>query len=240
MSTKIGIISDPHATPGPVAEAMSIFRRAGVEHILCAGDIAGYGDELNQTIALLRENDCSAILGNHDVWYMERTVDGQTDQACEYFRNLPGSWESVVEGVNVYAAHASPPQSMSRGIRLLDEHGKMLPDEQERWTGKLQGYPFDVLIVGHTHQVFAEWLGDKLVINPGSTSFNHTDPEELMLSSRYYNIRSHQHLHVVCTGFLIAPVQDLIGKAGPGPIEHRRSLSGATASDNAYPEINIV
>ena len=32
----------------------------------------------------------------------------------------------------------------------------------------------DVLIVGHTHQVFSEQLGDVLVINPGSTTFNHT------------------------------------------------------------------
>jgi Icc-related predicted phosphoesterase len=31
-----------------------------------------------------------------------------------------------------------------------------------------------VLIVGHTHQVFAEQLGRTLVINPGSTKFNHT------------------------------------------------------------------
>jgi predicted phosphodiesterase len=30
-----------------------------------------------------------------------------------------------------------------------------------------------VLIVGHTHQVFAEQLGKTLVINPGSTRFNH-------------------------------------------------------------------
>jgi predicted phosphodiesterase len=31
-----------------------------------------------------------------------------------------------------------------------------------------------VLIVGHTHQVFTEYLGDILVINPGSSAFNHS------------------------------------------------------------------
>jgi len=30
------------------------------------------------------------------------------------------------------------------------------------------------LIVGHTHQVFAEQLGRTLLINPGSTKFNNT------------------------------------------------------------------
>lgn len=32
----------------------------------------------------------------------------------------------------------------------------------------------DVLVVGHTHQVFAERLAGTLVINPGSTLCNHS------------------------------------------------------------------
>jgi predicted phosphodiesterase len=83
-------------------------------------------------------------------------------------------WESVREGIRVYAVHASPPQSLNKGIRLLDEKGGLLAAEKERWTALLDGYSFDVLIVGHTHQVFAERFGSRLVINPGSTKFNHT------------------------------------------------------------------
>jgi len=48
MSVKIGLISDMHATPGPLKEALSIFREEGVDRILCAGDVAGYGTELDQ------------------------------------------------------------------------------------------------------------------------------------------------------------------------------------------------
>ncbi len=68
--TKIGLISDVHATPGPVAEALVLFAREGVEAILCAGDIAGYGTELEATVALLIESRCRIILGNHDVWWL--------------------------------------------------------------------------------------------------------------------------------------------------------------------------
>ena len=32
----------------------------------------------------------------------------------------------------------------------------------------------DILIVGHTHQVYHERLGDILVINPGSTPYNYS------------------------------------------------------------------
>ncbi len=52
----IGLISDVHASPEPVAEALAIFSRAGVDQVLCAGDIAGYMDQLEQTITLLVES----------------------------------------------------------------------------------------------------------------------------------------------------------------------------------------
>jgi putative phosphoesterase len=46
--------------------------------------------------------------------------------------------------------------------------------EKDRWADHIKEDDFDVLVVGHTHQVFAEKLGNTLVINPGSTKFNHT------------------------------------------------------------------
>ncbi len=50
MSTRIGIVSDVHATPAPLRDALSIFKKEGVDRIFCAGDIAGYGKELDQTV----------------------------------------------------------------------------------------------------------------------------------------------------------------------------------------------
>jgi putative phosphoesterase len=70
--------------------------------------------------------------------------------------------------------HASPPESIVDGIRLLDETGNIINEQKSEWTTRLNDFDYDVLIVGHTHQVFAEQLGATLVINPGSTEFNHT------------------------------------------------------------------
>lgn len=53
MTVKIGLISDVHATAAPVREALAILQREGVETILCPGDIAGYGTELELTVELL-------------------------------------------------------------------------------------------------------------------------------------------------------------------------------------------
>lgn len=174
MNMKIGLIGDVHATAGPVREALAVLQQEGVDTILCPGDIAGYGTELQPTVELLVAGGCRAVLGNHDLWWLEdsdRVADGAVE---DYLQSLPAVIEFSVEGKDFYMVHASPPVSLQDGIRLLDENGRLLPEQQEFWSDYLKDFSFDVLVVGHTHQVFAERLGDVLVVNPGSTRFNHT------------------------------------------------------------------
>lgn len=172
MGAKIGLLSDIHATAAPLLEALTILAREGADLVLCAGDIAGYGTELEQCVELLAGWGCAVIQGNHDLWHCADRNKGKEGQAETYLRHLPATWESTIEGKRVSAVHASPPYSMTRGIALLDQDGVIQPTVKELWAEELVGYGFDVLIVGHTHQVFAEPLGQTLVINPGSTKFN--------------------------------------------------------------------
>ena len=174
MTVKIGLISDVHATPAPLLAALEIFQRQEVDMILCAGDIAGYGRELEQTVALLIESNCRTIMGNHDLWQLSRSDADVEGMAEQYLRTLPTMVELVVEEKNIYMVHASPPDSLMEGITLLDEKGEMLQEQKEFWSDALKEFSFDVLVVGHTHQVFAEQLGQVLVVNPGSCKFNHT------------------------------------------------------------------
>ncbi|WP_432823523.1 metallophosphoesterase family protein [Trichloromonas sp.] len=174
MTVKVGLISDVHATPAPVREALAIFRREGVDAILCAGDIAGYGTELEQTVALLADSGCRAVLGNHDLWHLNH-CDPDLDGAAErYLRSLPSVVKLTMAGKTIYMVHASPPDSLLGGIRLLDERGALIPAQQEGWSDVLRDVSYDVLLVGHTHQLFVERLGHPLVVNPGSTRFNHS------------------------------------------------------------------
>lgn len=174
MGVKIGLISDVHASPVPLQTALTLLQQAEVEYILCAGDIAGYGPDLEQTVELLIKHHCETILGNHDVWRLLRAEDEVIGPGVEYLRDLPISIGCTVEEKNIYMVHASPPESLMSGIKLLDETGQLIPAMAEHWTKELDSFPHDVLVVGHTHQVFAERLGDVLVVNPGSTVFNHT------------------------------------------------------------------
>ena len=170
----IGLISDVHATPAPVAEALSIFEKAGVEQVFCAGDTAGYRDQLEETVALLIESGCRTIIGNHDLGYLEEHADDADNRATEYFKQLPSSIDASIAGKRVYMVHAHPPDDCRGGIKLLDKQGEVQPERIALWTEQLQTFDRDVLIVGHTHQVFAEHIGNTLVVNPGSSAFNHS------------------------------------------------------------------
>jgi putative phosphoesterase len=174
MSTKIGLISDLHATLAPAQEALRLLSEAGADRILCAGDIAGYGAELDRTIELLSAHGCEAIAGNHDLWYRQTIGNASADPLARLLGKLPAVINTTIAGRSLYMVHASPPQSCLDGIRLLDRHGNIIPEQRQAWSERLAGFGHDVLIVGHTHQVFAERLGDTLVINPGSTKFNHS------------------------------------------------------------------
>lgn len=172
MSTKIGLISDIHADAAYTEAAFAELRMRRVDQILCAGDVAGYGDELPQTVQLLRDNSCDVICGNHDMWYDE-SKPSYSPAIAEYLHDLPAFKSYVIEETKVYMVHAEPPDACMGGIKLLDEHGCMIESEKHRWSQELVNFDYDVLIIGHTHQVFAEQLAKTLVINPGSTKFNY-------------------------------------------------------------------
>lgn len=171
---KIGLISDVHATPAPVREAAAVFRREGVGIALCAGDIAGYGDELEETVELLIENKFQVILGNHDAWFLQTPVSPANKWLHDYLLQLPSTLTLGLAGKRLLMVHTSPSSADTKGIKLLDQHGCVMADRKRHWENTLEKFEYDVLIVGHTHQIFAERMAKTLVINPGSTKFNHT------------------------------------------------------------------
>lgn len=178
MPTKVGLISDTHSTTAPLNEALAIFEREKVNSIICAGDIAGYGeDQLEETIDLLQKNNCLMISGNHDHCDDTVTHGSSSDKIIKFFDSLPTHLELIIEDKSIYVVHASPPDEQHGGIKLLDPEGRVFTDRKAHWENELKYFDYDILIVGHTHQIFCETLGNTLgntlVINPGSTTFNH-------------------------------------------------------------------
>ena len=174
MPTKIGLISDTHSTTAPLRHALQIFQQQAVDIIICAGDIAGYGsDELEQTVELLQNHQCMCIAGNHDISDDSNNNLEQNDNVKSFFENLPRKLELNIEGKSLYVIHASPLNAMHGGFKILDVDGIIINKQKRYWQGQLQEFDYDILVVGHTHQIFNEYINNTLVINPGSSTFNH-------------------------------------------------------------------
>lgn len=173
MSTRIGLLSDPHATPQPVAEALAIFRRERVDRVLCAGDIAGYGSALAETVDLLQRAGCVCVVGNHDLWYLARQR-GEDAVVDAFLESLPSALDLRIGGCSVYLVHAHPPDANRGGIKLRNQRGELDATAVADWAAQLAGFGRQLLVVGHTHQVYAERFGATRLINPGSCTFNHS------------------------------------------------------------------
>lgn len=173
MTIRLGLVSDIHAHPAPLNEALSLFDHHNVDLILCPGDITGYGDAVDETVRLLIHSQCQSIVGNHEIWYLEEN-EVTAEESWQYINSLPRTREYKLAGKKVFMVHASPPDAYMGGIRLLNKKCERDPDQIQYWTNKIAGFDYDVVIVGHTHQVFAERLGNTLVINPGSAAYNHS------------------------------------------------------------------
>lgn len=175
MTTRIGIVSDVHSAIKPLQAAFDLFEKEKVDKIICAGDIAGYGeDELIQTVRLFEQHECLLVSGNHDEISLPELSDTYEAGLLQFLETLPKYQCFECEGKRIYLVHASPPDKQHGGIKLLDKDGQLLPEQKKYWENELRGFEYDVLIVGHTHQVFSEHIGDMLVINPGSSLFNHS------------------------------------------------------------------
>jgi predicted phosphodiesterase len=89
MTTRIGLISDVHCSPEPLAEALELFSREKVDDIICCGDIAGYYDSLESTIELLARSNCKTIVGNHDQSYLEKSAQDGESRIRAYLQPRP-------------------------------------------------------------------------------------------------------------------------------------------------------
>jgi len=166
---RLGLIADVHADPRALEDALRGLDSHGVDEILCAGDVVGYGDEADAAVALLRDRSIPCIRGNHDRWALEkRQVLGPRgwkpavlrDDTWEFLEALPASDRRVWSGQALAVYHGSP----ASDIEYVTPYRPLPASVDEFWAaGEAQ-----VLILGHTHIPMVGRGRRGTVINPGS------------------------------------------------------------------------
>jgi len=73
------LISDVHANHISLQVALEDINQQGVDEILCAGDVVGYGGAPNEVIRLLRKYQVKCIMGNHDLFFTVEMVEKKVE-----------------------------------------------------------------------------------------------------------------------------------------------------------------
>ncbi len=166
---KIGLIADPHANLSGTQAVLAQLRDCAV--VLCAGDLTGYFNLVNETIELLRCNRVLCVRGNHDQFLFGSVppADPRIEKSVSFTRevisqgnlaflsDLPYQLVLVWDRMKILMCHGSP-------WNLLDEY--VYPDRAT--FDDFLSLDADVIVLGHTHWPMVKRIGNKLIVNPGS------------------------------------------------------------------------
>jgi len=172
---KIAFISDIHANFPALEAVLENLSEKGVEKIYCAGDIVGYNAFPNKTVTRLDEEGVTAVRGNHDEAVLTDTPSNfsiPAKRAADWTRrNLSEDSTKYLEGLNyeirrqvggdeIYITHGSPKDNLNEYV-----HEEEVTDRRiSKW---FETDP-DVIVLGHTHQQFTQYVSETLIVNPGS------------------------------------------------------------------------
>jgi predicted phosphodiesterase len=124
---RLGVIGDVHAEDARLALALDHLHAAGVDRIICTGDVVDGSGCPETSLRLLQAHNVSTVRGNHDRWLLDNKVrhiadahgqDDLEDASLAYLKSLPSAIElDTVAG------------------RLLLCHGIGKNDLQKIWPG---------------------------------------------------------------------------------------------------------
>ena len=168
---KLAMISDTHANLHALEAVKESLERIGVDEVVCAGDVVGYGAFPNECSRIIKRLASKTVFGNHDLACLRRdtsgmnpyaakailwTADQLDDETRQFLQSLREEQKFTIEGVRFSMFHGSP-ESVEEYVFEQDVDERLM----EAGGG-------DVLILGHTHVPCVMRLRAGLFINPGA------------------------------------------------------------------------
>jgi len=141
LSSKYGLITDIHANYTALKVALEYLTMAGVDKILCLGDLVGYGAEPSECISAIKDKpNVYCIAGNHDrqvigdkdprmrktaTKVLEWTADNISPSNARYLKQLPQGLTVDDAFIMVHGslverdAYILTPQEISKNLQCM-------------------------------------------------------------------------------------------------------------------------
>ena len=167
---RIGVVSDPHGCLIGLRTALDWLVDAGIELIVCAGDVANFGPQPNACIALLAERGIQTVQGNCDRDMLllpsaEQPVDARTAQL-----RAINDWGRTRLTASSRRWLAALPSSLTPAPGFLVVHGGVDDPDEIVDAHAQPTFPEGVSAVaaGHLHIPFVNRTARGLWVNAGS------------------------------------------------------------------------
>ncbi len=211
---KLLILSDLHANL-PALEA--VWQAEGdADLIYCGGDLVDYGDDPHGVIEWCREHHVLSVKGNHDADVVEafRDPEGVLARVGEAeFRWIRETCAQLTEDDIAYLDILPQVLDFTADgyrYRLTHKFNYPLTYVCPRYAAGFDAFVKDVpadmpfrLILGHTHRQTVFTLpGDRVWMNPGSTSFRQADDPDI---SAHYAVIKDGKISLRSAAFLSSP-----------------------------------
>ncbi len=167
---RVGVLSDVHGSLIPLEHGYAYLQRAGVDHILCAGDVASFGPDPNACVAFLRDNGVATVAGNQDVAMLAPipVPDDVPERQRQILTINRWSQEQLTPANRAWLATLPGELWLDGGFLCV--HAAPGDDRQVVSADDPKPFPEGARIVcaGHLHEPFVSVVGGRLWVNVGS------------------------------------------------------------------------
>lgn len=163
----IAVISDIHGNYPALHAVIEDIEKAGIEQVICLGDVAGYYCAINECIEVLRERKIFTLQGNHDYYLSsgEGCPRSKSANDCLSFQSqiitdVNKEWLNKItcsrhDNNNLSFVHAGWQDNLEEYLYELNEE-------------YFKFYEFQYFFSGHTHVPIIFKMENKVYCNPGS------------------------------------------------------------------------
>jgi len=167
---RIGVISDPHGCLAGLQAALEWLGTENVDMIVCAGDVANFGPQPNECIALLDEREIPTVMGNSDYELLSPSPTSLHGSARRAQIDSINQWGKEQLTPASYRWLDSLPMRLSPAPGVLIVHGGLNRFYEIVDADATPSFPPGIGIVaaGHLHVPFINYQREGIWVNAGS------------------------------------------------------------------------
>ncbi|HVJ15086.1 MAG TPA: metallophosphoesterase family protein [Polyangiaceae bacterium] len=171
---RVGVIGDVHCEDDLLSRLLAYFDRAGLDAVLCVGDLADGAGDINRTCRLLQEANVHCVTGNHDRWLLTDELRDDPEatptrllnrETRAFLESLPSTMVFETRAGKLLLCHGTGDDDM---LAVKRDHLRYDLESNFALQRLLQQGKYRFLVGGHTHQTMVRRVRDLILINAGT------------------------------------------------------------------------